>query len=102
MVERDQPYLETFTGNGKRRPRVAAVKHRDGILVPDEGDDRILAAVQRHVMELRNQLIFMAPARRLDAICMCTDRKTLEIVSRTMNPDDRMDRLRCHLGMDIK
>src|SRR4029077_10867039 len=92
-VQQNQSHLETLAGDGERGPHIAAVKHGDGILVAYERDDRVLAAVQRHLVELHEQLIFIASGWRLDAVGMGAYGKALEIVSRAMNPHDGVDRL---------
>src|ERR1019366_8975970 len=68
----------------------------------DKGDDRVLAAVQRHFVELHDQLVFLLSGRRLDPIGVGTDGEALQIVSRTMDAYDRMDRLRGDLGVDVQ
>src|SRR6266851_9099063 len=102
MIDREESDLVTIPGDRERRPDVPAVEHGESVLIADEGNDGIRAAIQRHAFQLHGELIIVSPAQRWQAIGVRTNGKALKIIRRSMNADDHVHRLRRNFGVNSK
>ena len=53
---------------GSSEANSAAVENREGILITDEGDDRVFAAIQRDMFQLHGEFVFVTTSKRLESV----------------------------------
>jgi hypothetical protein len=102
MIDGDQPYLVPGPLDREGGPDVSAIEYRNRSLIANERDDRVIAAVERNIAKLHDQLVFVSPFQRRHAIAVGSHREALEVISGAMDPDQGVNGLRGTIGVDAE
>src|SRR5258708_16213336 len=93
VIHREETDFETLTGNGEGRAEIPAVEDGHRVLITNEGDDRVIATKQRHVLEAHDEVILGLTGKWGDAVGVRPHREGLKIIGGTLHARDDMNRL---------